>query len=98
VVRKRAHSLPFKRKIFAKVWREFEHIGDPKIIDASYANFRAETPPNAEIDRAGAENILTTVTPPGDSRNLDDYIDMSLIDGLRAEGFIAAMEKKYASR
>jgi hypothetical protein len=73
-------------------------LSDPKIIDASYANFRAETPPNAEIDRAGAENILATVAPPGASRNLDDYIDMSLIDGLRAEGFIAAMEKKYASK
>ena len=73
-------------------------LSDPKIIDASYANFRAETPLNAEIDRAGAENILATVAPPGASRNLDDYIDTSLIDGLRAEGFIAAMEKKYASK
>ena len=73
-------------------------LSDPKIIDASYANFRAETPPNAEIDRAGAENILATVAPPGASRNLDDYIDMSLTNGLRAEGFIAAMEKKYASK
>jgi len=77
--------------------REFK-LSDPKIIDGSYANFRAETPPNAEIDRAGAENILATVAPPGTSRKLDDYIDMSLIDGLRAEGFIAAMEKKYASK
>jgi len=34
----------------------------------------------------GAENILATVAPPGTSRKLDDYIDMSLIDGLRAEG------------
>jgi NitT/TauT family transport system substrate-binding protein len=73
-------------------------LSDPRIIDTSYANFRAETPPNAEIDRAGAENILATVAPPGASRNLDDYIDTSLIDGLRAEGFIAAMEKKYARK
>jgi NitT/TauT family transport system substrate-binding protein len=73
-------------------------LSDPKIIDASYTNFRAETPPNAEIDRAGAENILATVAPPGASRNLDDYIDMSLLDGLRAEGFITAMEKKYVSK
>jgi hypothetical protein len=34
----------------------------------------------------------------GASRNLDDEIDMNLIDGLPAEGFIAAMEKKYASK
>ena len=73
-------------------------LSDPKIIDASYANFRVETPANAEIDRAGAQNVLATVAPPGVSHNLDDYIDMSLTDQLWAEGFIAAMEKKYASR
>jgi ABC-type nitrate/sulfonate/bicarbonate transport system substrate-binding protein len=73
-------------------------LRDPKIIDTSYANFKAETPANAEIDRAGAENILAMVAPPGASRNLHDYIDMSLIDGLRAEGFIAAMEKKYGRK
>jgi ABC-type nitrate/sulfonate/bicarbonate transport system substrate-binding protein len=73
-------------------------LSDLKIIDASYANFRAETPANVEIDRAGAENILATVAPPGSSRNLGDYIDMSLTDGLRADGFIAAMEKKYARK
>jgi ABC-type nitrate/sulfonate/bicarbonate transport system substrate-binding protein len=73
-------------------------LGDPKLIELSYANFKSETPPNAEIDRAGAENILATVAPANASRNLDDYIDTSLTDGLRAEGFIAAMEKKYGKQ
>ena len=50
---------------------------------------------NAEIDRAGAENILATVAPANASRNLDDYIDASLSEQLRAEGFIAGMERKY---
>ena len=68
---------------------------DAKIIDQSYANFKAETPPNAEIDRKGAENVLTTVAPPNASHNLDDYIDTSLTDELRKNGFIASMEKKY---
>ena len=72
-------------------------LTDPKIIDLSYANFKAETPPNAEIDRTGAENVLATVAPATASHNLDDYIDTSLIDGLRADGFIAAIEKKYGS-
>jgi ABC-type nitrate/sulfonate/bicarbonate transport system substrate-binding protein len=73
-------------------------LTDPKIIDQSYANFRAETPPNAEIDRAGAENILAAIAPPNASRNLADYIDTSLIDGLRADGFISAMERKYGNK
>jgi hypothetical protein len=29
------------------------------------------------------------------SRNLDDYIDASLMDDLRKQGFFAAIEKKY---
>ena len=70
-------------------------LSDPKVIDASYANFKAETPPNAEIDRRGAENVLTSVAPSGASRHLDDYIDMSLTEDLRKQGFMAAMEKKY---
>jgi ABC-type nitrate/sulfonate/bicarbonate transport system substrate-binding protein len=70
-------------------------LSDPNVIDASYANFKSETPPNAEIDRRGAENVLTSVAPPGASRNLDDYIDMSLTEDLRNQGFMAAMEKKY---
>lgn len=70
-------------------------LTDPKIIDISYSNFKSATPLNAEIDHAGAENILATAAPAGASRNLDDYIDMSLTDGMRAEGFFDAMAKKY---
>jgi NitT/TauT family transport system substrate-binding protein len=73
-------------------------LSDPKIIDTSYANFKAETPLNAAIERAGAENILAIVAPPSASRNLDDYIDVSLIDELRADGFIDSMEKKYGRK
>jgi NitT/TauT family transport system substrate-binding protein len=73
-------------------------LSDPKITDTSYANFKAETPLNAAIDRTGAENILAMVAPPSASRNLDDYIDMSLIDDLRADGFIDTMEKKYGRK
>jgi NitT/TauT family transport system substrate-binding protein len=73
-------------------------LTDPKIVDQSYANFKAETPPNAEIDRIGAENILTNLVPPGASRNLEDYIDTSLIAGLRADGFLNAIETKYGKK
>ncbi len=70
-------------------------LSDPNVINASYANFKAETPINAEIDRKGAENVLASVAPPGASRNLDDYIDTSLTDDLRKQGFMDAMAKKY---
>lgn len=73
-------------------------LTDPKVIDQSYANFKAETPLHAEIDRKGAENVLAAVAPANASRNLNDYIDPSLTDGLRAVGFMAAMEKKYGTK
>src|SRR5882672_8003157 len=73
-------------------------LSDPKIIDLSYANFKAETPLNAEIDRAGAENVLAAVAPQNASRRLEDYIDTSISDALRAEGFFAAILKKYSTR
>jgi len=73
-------------------------LTDPKIIDLSYVNFKAETPLNAEIDRKGAENILVAVAPQNASHRLEDYIDTGISDGLRTEGFFAAMQKKYGIR
>jgi hypothetical protein len=32
------------------------------------------------------------------SRNLDDYIDLSVLEALRKEGLFAALEKKYGKR
>jgi NitT/TauT family transport system substrate-binding protein len=73
-------------------------INSAKILDISYANFKAATPLNADIDPAGAENILATTAPAGASRNLNDYIDLSLTDGLRAAGFFDSMRKKYGMK
>jgi ABC-type nitrate/sulfonate/bicarbonate transport system substrate-binding protein len=70
-------------------------LADAKVIDQSYANFKAATPRNAEIDRTGAQNVLGAIAPANASQNLVDYIDTSLTDGLRADGFFEAMEKKY---
>ena len=70
-------------------------LSDPEIIDASYNNFKAETPINAEIDRAGAENIVAALVSMGASDDVEDYIDMSIGEELRAEGFYAAMQMKY---
>ena len=53
----------------------------------------AGTPANLEISRPGAENILAQF--PGGSQKAEDYIDTSLIDALRAEGYFNAMAQKY---
>lgn len=71
-------------------------LTDPKIIDVTYANFKSETPLNAEMTRAGAQNIIDIVAPSNASRDVDDYMEPSVFEELRAEGFFAAMQMKYA--
>lgn len=68
-------------------------ISDPKIVDVTYANFRAETPLNAEPTREGARNIIDVLAPA--NKDVDSYMDESIYNELKAEGFYAAMEKKY---
>jgi NitT/TauT family transport system substrate-binding protein len=68
-------------------------IGDPKILDIAYNDFKAQSPVNIEVSRQGAENILAQF--PGGSQKAEDYIDLSLIDALRAEGYFTAMAQKY---
>jgi NitT/TauT family transport system substrate-binding protein len=90
-------AMSDERRAKAVLARELK-LTDAKIIDQGYANFRAETPPNAEIDPAGAENILTSIAPPNANKNLDGYIDMTISTDLRKEGFVEAMEKKYGKK
>jgi len=68
-------------------------ISDPKILHITYNDFKALTPPNTEPSRQGAENILAQF--PGGSQNAEDYVDTSLLDALRTEGYFTAMQQKY---
>jgi hypothetical protein len=72
-------------------------LTDPKIVDISYTDFKLQTPPNMEPSLKGAENVIARIGGPG-STNPADYIDTSLIERLRNEGFFAAMERKYGKR
>jgi len=68
-------------------------ITDPKILDITYNDFKAQSPINIEISRPGAENILTQF--PDASQKVEDYVEMSLLDALRDQGYFAAMARKY---
>jgi NitT/TauT family transport system substrate-binding protein len=68
-------------------------ITDPKILDIAYSDFKAQSPINIEISRQGAENILAQF--PGGSQKPEDYLDSTLIDALRTEGYFATMAQKY---
>ena len=78
------------KAVLAKALR----ITDATILGITYNDFRAQSPPNIEISVKGAENILAQF--PGGSQKVEDYVDMSLIEALRAEGFFSALEHKFA--
>jgi len=68
-------------------------IADPKVLDITYNDFKAQSPANIEISQPGAENILAQF--PGGSQRLEDYVDASLLAALEREGYFTAMQQKY---
>jgi ABC-type nitrate/sulfonate/bicarbonate transport system substrate-binding protein len=68
-------------------------VSDQNIVDISYADFKEQTPLNAEINIEGARAVVEQIAKPGASLDLKDYVDLSLQDGLRAEGFFEARGK-----
>lgn len=72
-------------------------VKNPKIVDISYDDFRAQSPPNMDISMPGVANVLKISAGDG-SRNPADYIDGSVLAELHQEGFFAALEKRYGKR
>lgn len=68
-------------------------IRSPKVLDITYDDFREQSPANLEPSAAGAQNILKLF--PNASQKVSDYVDTSLLDALKQQGFITAMEQKY---
>jgi len=70
---------------------------DAKILDISYKDFTALSPPTFEPTEAAAKNILAQF-PANGSVNIADYIDTSLLDALKREGLFAELARKYGKR
>lgn len=62
-------------------------VNDQKIIDISYTDFKEQTPLDATIDIAAARAVIEQIANPDASHDLKDYLDTSLLDTLKAEGF-----------
>ena len=69
-------------------------VADPKIIDITYKDFRLQTPASLEPARKAAENVIAS-DPPGGSAKVEDYVDTGVIEQLKREGFVAALQRKY---
>ena len=74
--------------------REFNGFSSTA-LDATYADFRARVPRDAEPSRAGAELMLREVPHRNGSAKIEDYIDVSLLAQLRREGFFDDMKRRY---
>lgn len=71
------------------------HNTTPTTIDIAYVDFEKQSPLDLEPTMKGAENILSQF--PG-SGKVGDYIDTSLLDEIKAEGFVAQLQQKYNKR
>jgi NitT/TauT family transport system substrate-binding protein len=73
-------------------------LHDVKVINATYYDFKRQMPLDAEPSRAGAENVIEQLQAIGTSvgsKNVEDYLDTSIIQGLRKEGFFSALKRQY---
>jgi len=71
---------------------------DPKVINASYHDFKRQMPLDAEPSRAGAENVIEQLQAIGTSvgsKNVEDYLDTSIIQTLKKDGFFSALKRQY---
>jgi NitT/TauT family transport system substrate-binding protein len=81
-------------KLAKEVLARETKVADPKIIDISYRDFRLQTPANIEPARKAAENVIANYPPAGSSK-VEDYVDNGIIEQLKKEGFVAALQRKY---
>jgi NitT/TauT family transport system substrate-binding protein len=85
------------KRVLASEFRQFS----PEILQITYEDFTARVPRDAAPAAAGIETMLLEFPRLGiaiKSANAADYVDQSLIEELRREGFFAAMQAKYRTQ
>jgi NitT/TauT family transport system substrate-binding protein len=90
-------ALSDQKKAEEVIAQKFK-TSDPKVIAATYADFKRLMPRDAAPSRAGAENVLAQLEAIGTdigSRSINDYLDLGIIDQLKREGYFAQLEKAY---
>jgi NitT/TauT family transport system substrate-binding protein len=90
-------ALADQKKAEEVIAQKFK-TSDPKVIAATYADFKRLMPLDAAPSVEGAKNVLAQLEAIGTdigSRNVSDYLDLSIIDALKQEGYFALLEKTY---
>jgi NitT/TauT family transport system substrate-binding protein len=71
---------------------------DAAVIDATYNEFKRQMPLDAAPSAEGAKNVLAqlkAINVPVASEKVDDYVDLSLVETLRKDGFVDELQKRY---
>ncbi len=74
---------------------------DPKVIDATYRDYVASTSRDLTPSVDGATSVLTQLKAIGLQTGSDDptdFLDLGLVDKLKRDGFVAAMQKQYGGK
>lgn len=90
-----AHLALSNKEVAEDVIRTTFKVGDPKAVEATYTLFVELMPPDATPTRAGAQGAIEQLQKIGSkigSTNPNDYLDLSLLDSLRKEGFFATLK------
>jgi NitT/TauT family transport system substrate-binding protein len=93
-------ALADEKKAKEVIAQKFK-TNDPKVIAATYADFRRLLPDDIAPSIEGAKNVLKQLAATGNevgSRNVDDYLDLSIVEALKREGYFAELAKTYPVR
>jgi NitT/TauT family transport system substrate-binding protein len=92
-------ALADEAKAKAVIAQKFK-TSDQKVIAATYADFKRLMPLDAAPTIDGANNVLEQLVAIGTdigSRNPNDYLDLSIIDQLKREGYFEQLSKTFPS-
>jgi ABC-type nitrate/sulfonate/bicarbonate transport system substrate-binding protein len=90
-------ALSDETKAKALIAQKFK-TNDPKVIAATYADFKRLMPLDAAPTVDGAKNVLEQLVAIGTdigSRDPKDYLDLSIIDQLKKDGYFDQMVKAF---
>jgi NitT/TauT family transport system substrate-binding protein len=90
-------ALADGRKAKEVIAQKFK-TNDAKVIEATYADFKRLMPRDAAPSLAGAQNVLDQLAAIGTdvaSRNVNEYVDLGIIEGLKQDGYFARLEQAY---
>ena len=68
-------------------------IKNAKILEIAYDDFKQQSPVDLQPTPEGAQNILKLF--PKAKQSIGNYVDTSLLDALKTQGFFAEMQQKY---